>query len=66
MCKKEKILSMLREIVNMPVEEYMFFSVMMRAHGPDELQEQVSYILQSTIDIRKVVIYGSANNSGEA
>lgn len=48
---------MLCEMVNMPIEEYMFFSIMLRAHGPAELQDRIEYILQVTGDIRKAVIY---------
>lgn len=55
MDKREVVLLMLREIADMSSEDFIYFCIMLRASRPDEMEEQIEYIIRSLIRIRKAI-----------
>ena len=56
MDKKKVILSMLREMINMSAEDYIYFCVMLRSSSTKELETRIEYIIWAITRIRKVML----------
>lgn len=54
MDKKKVVLSMLREMINMSAEDYIYFCVILRAASPKELETRIEYIIRAIRRIRKI------------
>lgn len=53
MNEKQKVSAMLRAIVKMETEDYIYFCIMLRASSPAGQREKTESIIQKTMNIRK-------------
>lgn len=47
---------MLRELVKMETEDYIYFCIMLRESSPAVQREKTEYIIQKTMSIRKKLL----------
>ena len=63
MDKKKVMLSMMREMINMSAEDYIYFCVMLRASSPKELETRIEYMIRAITRIRKIMLRREATRA---
>lgn len=56
MNEKREVSAMLRAIIKMETEDYIYFCIMLRESSPAGQREKTEYIIQKTMSIRKKLL----------